>query len=67
MAGITAIGGVEAVVKVLQSFPKYHDLQWRGCRVLHNLVCCSIAVAKAIELGEIEHLLLAAVNTSSLL
>jgi hypothetical protein len=39
--GITAIGGVEAVVKVLQNFPKCHDLQWRGCRALHNFVRCS--------------------------
>jgi hypothetical protein len=26
-----AIGGVEAIGRVLQSFPKCHDLQWRGC------------------------------------
>jgi hypothetical protein len=29
--GIKAIGGVEAIVRVLQSFPKCHDLHWRGC------------------------------------
>jgi hypothetical protein len=58
---VKAIGGVEAIVKVLQSFPKCHDLQWRRCCALRNLVGCSIGKAKAIESGGIE-VLLAAVN-----
>jgi hypothetical protein len=27
--GLKAIVGVEAIIRVLQSFPKCHDLQWR--------------------------------------
>jgi hypothetical protein len=58
---IATIGGVEAVVKVMQTFPKCQTLQEYSSVTLLNLSCCSIGEAKAIELGEIE-VLLAAVN-----
>jgi hypothetical protein len=52
--GMKAIGGVEAIVRVLQSFPKCQALQWRGCCALLNLVGYRIGKAKAIESGGIE-------------
>jgi hypothetical protein len=58
---IAAIGGVEAVVKVMKTFPKCQPLQEYACRTLLNLAYCSIGKAKAIESGGIE-VLLAAVN-----
>jgi hypothetical protein len=64
--GLKAIGGVEAIARVLQSFPKCHNLQWRGCSALRNtvtcLVGCSIGKANAIELGGMEVLLVAVNN-----
>jgi hypothetical protein len=59
--GIATIGGVEAVVKVMQTFPKCQSLQERACAALCNLASCSIGKAKAIESGGIE-VLLAAIN-----
>jgi hypothetical protein len=59
--GIAMIGGVEAVVKVMKTFPKCQALQERACYSLANFACCSIGVENAIESGGIE-LLLAAVN-----
>jgi hypothetical protein len=59
--GIATIGGTEAAVKVMKTFPKCRALQERACTVLRNLSCCSIGITKAIESGGIE-LLLAAVN-----
>jgi hypothetical protein len=59
--GIAAIGGVEAVVKVMQAFPRYQTLRERACATLANLVYCSIDKANTIESGGIQ-LLLAAVN-----
>jgi hypothetical protein len=60
--GITAIGGVEAVVKVMRTFPKCHDLQKCAtialCNLVHNN---SIGKNKAVESGGLE-VLLAAVN-----
>jgi hypothetical protein len=55
--GIAAIGGVEAVVKVMKTFPKCQVLQRRACYVLSHLVCCSICKAKDIETDGIEVLL----------
>jgi hypothetical protein len=49
---------VEAIVRVLQRFPKCHGLQ---CCALRDLVDCSIGKEKAIESGGIK-VLLAAVN-----
>jgi hypothetical protein len=61
MVAIPAIGGVEAVVKAMQTFPKCQELQWRACEALVNLACCSIGKTKAIESCGIE-VILAAVN-----
>jgi hypothetical protein len=61
-AGITAIGGVEAVVKVMNVFPMCHDLQLSGSHALLNLTHDNIIGAKkAVETGGI-NVLLAAVN-----
>jgi hypothetical protein len=59
--GITAVGGVEALVKVMQTFPKCQYLQAYACATLTNLACCSVGKAKAIESGGIQ-VLLAAIN-----
>jgi hypothetical protein len=59
--GIAAIGGVEAVVKVMKMFPKCQALQEGACGALVNLTFCNLGQAKAIESGGIE-VLLAAVN-----
>jgi hypothetical protein len=60
-AGIAAIGGVEAVAKVMRTFPKCQRLQQRACGALRNLAYCSIGKKKAITSGGIE-VVLAAVN-----
>jgi hypothetical protein len=59
--GISAIGGVEAVVKIMKTFPKCQDLQDFACGTLRNLTGSSISKANAIESGGIEALL-AAIN-----
>jgi hypothetical protein len=59
--GIAAIGGVEAVVEAMNTFPKCHALQERACGALRNLACCGIGKKKVAEKGGIE-VLLAAVN-----
>jgi hypothetical protein len=60
--GIAAIGGVEAVVKVMKAFPKCQRLQEVACTALHNLMYKSVTgKKKAIESGGIE-VVLAAVN-----
>jgi hypothetical protein len=59
--GIATIGGVEAAVKVMQTFPKCQTLLERACGTLCNLAGCTIGKAKAIESGGIK-VLLAAVN-----
>jgi hypothetical protein len=59
--GISTIGGVEAVIKVMKTFPKCQILQQRASIVLVELAICSIGNAKAIESGGIE-VLLAAIN-----
>jgi hypothetical protein len=60
-AGIAAIGGVEAVVKVMKAFPKCQALQEGACGALRNLACCSIGKRKVVETGGIK-VILAAVN-----
>jgi hypothetical protein len=61
-AGITAIGGVEAVVKVMKTFPKCRNLQLWASRALLNLTCENIiGKNKAVKTGGID-VLLAAVN-----
>jgi hypothetical protein len=59
--GISAIGGVEQVVKIMQTFPKCQALQERACGALRNLACCSIGKRKVVETGGME-VLLAAVS-----
>jgi hypothetical protein len=59
--GISAIGGVEAVVKVMKTFPKCQALQECACGALRNLACCSVGIANAIESGGIQDIL-AAIN-----
>lgn len=61
---IIAIGGVEAVVKVMKTFPNCQALQEGACASLVNLTCRSIGLAKAVEMGAMGALevLLAAVN-----
>jgi hypothetical protein len=59
--GITAIGGVEAVVKAMKTFPLCLTLQEFACNVILNLACCSIFKKQAAERDAIE-VLLAAIN-----
>jgi hypothetical protein len=61
IVGITAVGGVEAVVKIMKTFPKCQALQDGACGALLNLACCSIGKKKVVESGGIE-VVLAAVN-----
>jgi flagellin-specific chaperone FliS len=60
-AGISAIGGVEAILEVMKTFPKCKALQKSACYVLANLTECKIGKKKAVESGGFE-ILLAAVN-----
>jgi hypothetical protein len=60
-SSISAIGGVEAVAKVMKAFPKCQALQLNACTSLRNLALCSIGKANAIESGGIDALL-AAIN-----
>jgi hypothetical protein len=61
MVGITAVGGMDAVVEVMKTFPKCQALQESACDVLINLADCNIGKQKAVEMGGIDFLL-AAVN-----
>jgi hypothetical protein len=59
---ITAIGGVEAAVKVMKTFPKCRDVQWSASCALINLAPGNIiGKNKAVKMGGIK-VLLAAVN-----
>ena len=58
---MVVVGGVEAVVKVMKTFPKCEMLQKLACRALTNLSCNAPGEKKAIESGGIE-LLLAAIH-----
>jgi hypothetical protein len=60
--GITAVGGVEVVVKVMKTFPKCQALQLAACRALRSLAVCSIGKAKAIESGVKEAVIDAVIN-----
>jgi hypothetical protein len=57
--GIANVGGVEAVVKVMKTFPKCQTLQEFACDALRNLTLCSIGKANAIGSGGIKVLLVA--------
>jgi hypothetical protein len=59
--GITTVGGVEAVVEVMKTFPKCEALQSIACRAINNLTACNIGTQKAAEMGGM-NVLLAAVN-----
>jgi hypothetical protein len=60
--GITVVGGVEAVVKIMKTFPKCQKLQERAYGALRNLASCNIGATKAIRSGGIEVLLAAVTN-----
>jgi hypothetical protein len=53
---------VEAVIKVMKTFPKCQMLQESACAALNNLAWCSIDRANAIESGGIEVVLAAITN-----
>lgn len=55
--GINAIGGIQAVVDVMRTFPQCQDLQRMACNTLYNLTCCSIGKKKAIEANAMQVLL----------
>jgi hypothetical protein len=59
--GISATGGVEALVKIMRTFPKCEALQLHACSCLLNLASCSIGMTNAVESGGIEAVL-AAIN-----
>jgi hypothetical protein len=61
--GISAIGGVEALVKIMQTFPKCQRLQASACGALRNLTWRNITgKKKAIEAGGIDVLLASVSN-----
>jgi hypothetical protein len=62
LVGITAIGGVEVAVKIMNTFPKCADLQLRACVAVINLATCNIGKARIIESGGIEALLATVTN-----
>ncbi len=45
---INMVGGVEAIVKVMGSFPKCLVLQENACATLRNLTYCPIGKARAL-------------------
>jgi hypothetical protein len=57
--GITAIGGVEAVVQVMATFPACRQLQLAAANVLGNLTCCDSGEKKAVQEDGIKFLLAA--------
>jgi hypothetical protein len=59
---IATIGGVEAVVKVMESFPKCQALQECACVALGNLATCNLGQKSAVKSGGLLQLLLAAIN-----
>jgi hypothetical protein len=62
-SAMSAVGGVEAVVEVMRTFPKRRKLQCSGCHALLNLVYDNIiGMNQAVETGGIEVLLAAANN-----
>jgi hypothetical protein len=61
--GITDAGGVEAVLEVIKTFPKCHDLQTSACGVLARLISHNIIRQnRAVKLGCIDVLLVATCN-----
>jgi hypothetical protein len=60
--GIAAIGGMEAVVKVMRTFPECQTIQERSLIVVLNLACCSIGKIQVVETGGMEAILAAVSN-----
>jgi hypothetical protein len=60
--GISVIGGVEAIVEVMQTFPKCQALQRSACGVLCNLSCFNLGKKKAVKSGGLQALLAALNN-----
>jgi hypothetical protein len=60
--GITVIGGVGDVVKVMETFPLNRELQRSVCAALCNLTCCPAGKKKASEAGGIPALIAAVTN-----
>ena len=52
--GISAIGGVEVVLKVMTAFPVCQPLQWIACVPVRNLAHCDIGKKKALDNGGME-------------
>lgn len=59
---IGSVVGVEAVVKVMKTFPKCLTLQETACSALRNLTYCNLGQKKALEAGQTIDLLLAALK-----
>jgi hypothetical protein len=59
---ISMVGGVETIVKVMESFPKCLALQENACAALRNLTYCSIGKKKALEAAQTIDVLLAAMK-----
>jgi hypothetical protein len=47
--GIAAIGGTEAVVEAMKTFPKCRGIQEFSCILILNLACCSIGKKRIVE------------------
>jgi hypothetical protein len=61
--GISLVGGVEAIVKVMRMFKKCLERQRPACGTLRNLTSCNLGKKKAVETGAMEFLV-AAVNNN---
>jgi hypothetical protein len=57
MYSINSIGGVEVLVKTMQTFPNHPWLQLRACNALCNLTACPVGRKRADKVGAIEVLL----------
>jgi hypothetical protein len=59
---ISSIGGVEAIVRVMEAFPNCLALQEIGCAALRNLTYCHLGQQKALEAVQTIPILLAAMK-----
>jgi hypothetical protein len=59
--GIAVVGGVEAVIKVMKTFPKCKELQEYACFLAHNLASCFVGKKRIMEADGME-IFLAAIN-----
>jgi hypothetical protein len=60
--GISSVGGVKAIAKVMKSFPRSLDLQMVACGALGNLTYCDLGTKKAVEADAMVVLVAAANN-----